>query len=99
MSKKLKHHPDCNWTKADCSYKNTHHYCPHQEHACNCKELGHDTGSRTIEWLISEIEERRNIAKKNYNQYNKIAHSSYGTGVEWGELCACEAILELISEL
>ena len=34
-----KHHKNCNWEKADCSYKKTHHYCPHPEHACNCKDL------------------------------------------------------------
>lgn len=33
------HKKDCRWEliKSDeCSYRDTHHYCPHQEHACNC---------------------------------------------------------------
>lgn len=33
------HTPNCRWerlTKADCVYRDTHHYCPHQEHACDC---------------------------------------------------------------
>lgn len=36
------HRPDCNWQKTkpeECEYRNTHHYCPHEEHQCNCEEL------------------------------------------------------------
>ena len=31
------HTTDCAWSLADCDYKQTHHYCPHPEHACTCK--------------------------------------------------------------
>lgn len=33
------HGPDCRWhktTPADCEYRETHQYCPHEEHACTC---------------------------------------------------------------
>lgn len=33
------HAPDCRWlltTPDECSYRTTHHYCPHSEHACSC---------------------------------------------------------------
>lgn len=33
------HNANCRWrrtTSAECAYRNTHHYCPHPEHACTC---------------------------------------------------------------
>jgi len=33
------HAKDCRWTKtseAECEFKETHHYCPHEEHSCDC---------------------------------------------------------------
>lgn len=33
---KMKHDKNCNWENAKCSYKETHEYCPHQEHLCDC---------------------------------------------------------------
>jgi hypothetical protein len=44
-SEKMTHSPACNWEKANCEYKDTHHYCPHdgtngtEDHKCNCNEL------------------------------------------------------------
>jgi len=32
----MNHDKDCAWELADCEYKETHHYCPHPEHACTC---------------------------------------------------------------
>jgi hypothetical protein len=34
-----KHLKDCRWETAQCEYKESHHYCPHPEHACNCAEI------------------------------------------------------------
>lgn len=34
------HDSDCRWqrtTATECEYRETHFYCPHPEHACNCK--------------------------------------------------------------
>ncbi len=33
------HKPECNWIKKReaCEYGASHHYCPHAEHACDCK--------------------------------------------------------------
>ncbi len=33
------HLPDCAWEQTapdECVYRDTHHYCPHSEHACTC---------------------------------------------------------------
>ncbi len=33
------HLSECRWQKttaAECEYRETHHYCPHPEHACDC---------------------------------------------------------------
>lgn len=35
------HMRSCRWentSKEQCSYRDTHHYCPHPEHACNCRD-------------------------------------------------------------
>lgn len=34
---KPKHDKDCVWMNSDCEYKQTHFYCPHAHHACQCK--------------------------------------------------------------
>ncbi len=36
------HRPDCRWeqtTSDECQYRDTHHYCPHPEHACTCPPI------------------------------------------------------------
>lgn len=36
------HQASCNWAKTtpeECEYRNTHHYCPHDEHACTCPPM------------------------------------------------------------
>lgn len=38
----FRHAVDCVWeltTSAQCEYRDTHHYCPHSEHACTCPEV------------------------------------------------------------
>lgn len=38
----MKHSKNCRWettTKEECEFRETHVYCPHDEHSCNCKEL------------------------------------------------------------
>lgn len=48
----MKHDPDCRWeltTLAECEYRDTHHYCPHPEHACNCKVPADRVPSRVAE--------------------------------------------------
>jgi hypothetical protein len=32
----VKHLENCVWMNSDCAYKETHYYCPHEEHACEC---------------------------------------------------------------
>lgn len=37
----MKHTTECRWiltTNVECEYRQTHHYCPHPEHACDCRE-------------------------------------------------------------
>lgn len=36
----MQHTTQCKWertTSEECEYRDTHHYCPHPEHACDCK--------------------------------------------------------------
>lgn len=38
----MEHSKDCRWnltTLEQCEYRDTHHYCPHPEHACTCPAL------------------------------------------------------------
>lgn len=39
------HSPECNWEKSrsQCVYGQSHHYCPHEEHRCNCKTFDEGT--------------------------------------------------------
>ncbi len=46
--------------------------------------------------IVNEVKER---ATREWKESNAIAHSSYGTGVDWGMIQACEQILEEIEEL
>lgn len=32
----MNHKENCNWVKSGCKYLATHHYCPHDDHACDC---------------------------------------------------------------
>ena len=37
----MKHNKECLWGSSNCEYKNTHNYCPHEEHKsleCKCFE-------------------------------------------------------------
>lgn len=39
VREEMEHDQTCRWrrtTSAECPYRETHHYCPHPEHACNC---------------------------------------------------------------
>lgn len=35
---RVRHHAqECNWENSeDCEYRETHNYCPHPEHLCDC---------------------------------------------------------------
>ena len=35
----MEHKKNCRWEQSNCEYKETHHYCPHPQHACNCDEI------------------------------------------------------------
>lgn len=37
-----RHRANCRWeitTNEECEYRETHHYCPHEEHACDCEPV------------------------------------------------------------
>ncbi len=38
----MKHDKDCQWEKTtikECEFRETHNYCPHAYHKCNCDEI------------------------------------------------------------
>ena len=40
-----RHTAKCRWyitPRSECAYRDTHEYCPHPDHACNCEGLHHD---------------------------------------------------------
>ena len=51
---KIVHEKNCNWEKSNCEYKNTHEYCPHPEHLCNCKITQVEEISEQIEVFMDE---------------------------------------------
>ena len=52
--------------------------------------------NKKIREIIEIIEEKRDRALKEWEIDNKIRHSAYGTGVEWGEYNMCVMLLEEI---
>jgi hypothetical protein len=53
------HLPECRWHKTtpkECEYRDTHNYCPHLEHACDCPPLP-DPHERAREIVHSVIRE------------------------------------------
>lgn len=44
------------------------------------------------------IQEMRDQAVKEKDEANRLAPNSYGAGVEWGIIWACDKILEEISQ-
>ena len=60
----MKHDDDCAWSTADCEYKETHEYCPHPEHACNCQPKSggyrlHIVGPDDVHDYVDELEALR----------------------------------------
>lgn len=57
----MTHTTACRWiltTNAECEYRQTHHYCPHPEHACDCRkpkdaEPARVTPETPAEYLLS----------------------------------------------
>jgi len=71
----MKHFKNCNWEKANCSYKESHFYCPHPEHACNCEELKPKHWLNSIVAQIKEEEHNKTlnpIAERILNLSKKI---------------------------
>lgn len=33
------HTSECRWERSNCEWKETHYYCPHPEHECDCEGL------------------------------------------------------------
>lgn len=55
MSAPREHTPECRWectTEYECEYRATHHYCPHPEHACDCR--GADEAHPTLIAMLRE---------------------------------------------
>lgn len=53
------HDDECAWAKTtpdECSWRTTHHYCPHPEHACTCDAARQNADDR----LLAQIAGRRN---------------------------------------
>jgi hypothetical protein len=60
------HKPTCRWiltTNVECEYRQTHHYCPHPEHACDCNggsaiEQATETGKKLANKAIQYVGQR-----------------------------------------
>ena len=67
------HQPDCRWetiTLKECSYRDTHHYCPHSEHGCTCtKETAFMSPREKIE---KEFDERLGTYTNEYGYVHNI---------------------------
>ncbi len=66
----MKEKKSCNWEKTtveQCEYRNTHHYCPHKEHACDCggevEDLKKEFDIKFIQPNLISDENRCSISK------------------------------------
>ena len=53
------HSPNCRWEKTtpdECAFRNTHNYCPHDEHACDCPPVIKMTKAEAVMQAIRETE-------------------------------------------
>lgn len=55
--KNPEHKPDCVWMNSNCEYKETHKYCPHPEHFCDCHKKNISTKQQFIEKSLKELED------------------------------------------
>ena len=46
------HTADCEWARAECDYKPTFRYCPHAEHACNCRGGSREPNGAFVEGVL-----------------------------------------------
>ncbi len=78
----MHHTANCKWITANCSYKETHEYCPHPEHTCTCKETEvrcpscskHITSFSTQGLEAVDIEELEQFLIKRHKRNCKIKH-------------------------
>jgi hypothetical protein len=83
--KEYQHDKNCVWaktTESDCSYKSTHHYCPHPEHQCSCIKVqyaSHPMASVSSDERINQhleyrvgyrtaIDDAKEILRKNWDE-------------------------------
>ena len=53
------HTPNCKWiktTNAECEYRDTHEYCPHEEHSCDCPPVAHLTKAEALLKAVRETD-------------------------------------------
>lgn len=46
------HTGECRWLASDCDYRETHCYCPHPEHACDCDGGRREPNGAFVEGVI-----------------------------------------------
>lgn len=79
----MEHDKDCRWertTSAQCEYRDTHHYCPHPEHACNCaapaERVRSDMPAR-LSWLagmcVPEFADKLRALAAEYDAWERAA--------------------------
>lgn len=71
------HTKDCRWERtisAECVYRDTHHYCPHPEHACDCRK---PKGEDYVAWLRFKRHEGRGSALHLCNSDDEGAFKVY----------------------
>lgn len=49
------HQENCIWMNSDCEYKDTHQYCPHQEHLCKCSAIQKELDSDKLNSEINKV--------------------------------------------
>ena len=92
------HRADCRWeltTPAECEYRQTHHYCPHREHACTCPPeapmtpddiedavLDMAREDRMAEWLESESHIAEQVEDLNFPVIDIVWTAAWNAAID-----------------
>jgi hypothetical protein len=85
MSETTTHVADCRWertTAVECEYKETHHYCPHPEHACSCPQSDPPADHRCTD-LCSDVWPLRCVRPSGHVGRHEAFRESDGAAVLW----------------
>lgn len=104
VSGEVTHESLCRWqqaTAADCEYRETHHYCPHPEHACNCAEIRRQLArvDREADYAVGAVGGASPSRETTKREEWVVQHALPENALAWADRIACPTEVKGISAL